>query len=180
MIFPILSTLTKNVKINSMQFLLSLEEYWLHCESFYQIPLTWWNIDFGGRCVLLQLRGVERAAEDAERRGEHTLDKMTKLIWYCCTNIKFSVCFTHCSASSTKLVTPLSCSSTPLTKVNFRLGDGWILNPPTPLLHITLQQKRLNRRAKHTIGFKFCAEAEHWKLLLSAECFCFQFHLLPE
>ena len=26
--------------------------------------------------MLLQLRGVERAAEDAERRGEHTLDKM--------------------------------------------------------------------------------------------------------
>ena len=27
--------------------------------------------------MLLQLRGVERAAEDAERRGEHTLEKMT-------------------------------------------------------------------------------------------------------
>ena len=27
--------------------------------------------------MLLQLRGVERAAEDAERRGEHTLDQMT-------------------------------------------------------------------------------------------------------
>ena len=65
--------------------------------------------------MLLQLRGVERAAEDAERRGEHTLDKMSLNISSTVAPISSLVCVSLITQHPPPhTFNPLSCSSTHL------------------------------------------------------------------